>query len=120
MSNYATADSFKKASERRFAEHDIAGVGTICVRSLNGFEFGRIKSAVQKAVLAAQSDKKKAGVQAESVAWVMECVVHPESKEPLFTNPKDVEAWDSGLLEYVAQLCADHCDYPGLEEAAKN
>lgn len=120
MSNYATADSFKKASERRFTEQEIPGVGTICIRSLSGLEFSRIKAAVQKAVLAAQSDKKKAGVQAESVAWVLECVVHPESKEPLFSDPKEIEAWDCGLLEHVAQLCADHCDYPGLEEAAKN
>lgn len=120
MSNYATAEAFKKASERRFADVEVPGVGTICVRSLNGLEFCRIKAAVQKSVLAAQSDKKKSAVQAEAVAWVMECVVDPESKEPLFTDAKSVELWDSSLLEFVAQKCADHCDYPGLDEVAKN
>lgn len=121
MSDYATAESFKKASARRFKEETIPGVGVVCIRSLNGVEFGRIKSAVQKAVLAAQSDKKKAAVQAESVAWVVECIVHHESKEPLFADASaDVAEWDSGLLEHTAQLCADHCDYPGLEDTAKN
>lgn len=122
MSEYATAEAFKKASQRRFAEHDVPGVGTVCIRSLNGMEFAKVKSAMQRRALAARDGKAVSAKQDESIEYVLQCLVNANTKEPLFSEADrdEIARWDVGLLEYVAQVCADHCDLPSVEQAEKN
>lgn len=120
MSEYATAEAFKQASQRRFADVEIPGVGKVCIRSLNGAEFAKIKAAVQRAVLAAQRNQKAEAVNAETTEYIVQCWVDPTSKEPVLKDPSQLSEWDSSLVEYFAQKCADHCEFPGLEDVAKN
>lgn len=119
---YATLDSFKAASARRFAEPNVDGVGRLCLRSLNGLEFSKVKSAMQRRALAVRDGKSTSAKTDESIEYVLQCVVDHETKQPLFSeSDRDAVAqWDVGLLEHVAQLCADHCDFPDEDQTVKN
>lgn len=120
--SYATLDAFKAASQRRFAEHEVPGVGTVCIRSLNAVEFAKVKSAIQRRAMAARDGKSLSAKQDESIEYILQCVVDHDTKHPMFneSDRDSVSQWDVGLLEYVAQLCANHCDLPDTEQAAKN